>query len=923
MKKSPSDQKHYQLHQLNNGVKLLHVEDKSSSSCAIAIKLNTGSFSDPENCPGLAHLLEHCLFTGSRRYPQDNSLTHFLDAHQGQLNAWTASESSAWYFKVHAPYFAEALDIFFDMLLEPLFSLSGIEKELNAIDSEFKNKITEEQRRILDVQKQTVNPNHPFSRFSVGNNAIFKKFSHTELQSLLREFWQTNFVAGNISVCVSTPKNDVDCIDYIIAHLLKFKARPLQSTLLPELYQTAQLSQHIKVHTKRLHRRLVIIFNLNSDTSNSEILDYRLKNDALLSHLFGYEGQNSLLNFWKSRHWATQVIAGIGLSGSSFSDFNLYVELTETGLDKVNEITQSVLYFAQLIKSSSDLKTHYEEKARLNQLAFEHQQAQSSLDTVLNLVKNLSQFPVDEVLTAEYEMQGYDEEAMHKLLENIRPDKLRLISIASSYDIKKMQGGTKTPWYQVPYAVSDIDLPEAEEGFLKELQNSLKLPPENSYIPKDTTSIEKVQEHPKRYETKKNKIDGVKIWTGSNTVSSEAKGECFLSWSQTAGCHTLESVAQRKLFCSVMESKFNELFYPAQLAGIHYSFYSHQNGVGLHTSGFAQKQLTLCRDIIERLHSKPGECRDFELHKQEYLNTLLSSIRNKPLNRLFTALQSLCVNASWLPEDLAKIAVNATQPDIQQVHESLFKDYQLEGLVYGHWNKHTLQEFAVDIETIERTSVAQPKRKDTILLSQSEFRSLHFPCNHSDAALVVYLQSPAKSLIQQAKTMLAETLLAGFYFNWMRNQKQLGYQVGTGYMPFNEHPGIAMFVQSSTASPITLYQETKACMAGFYQWLASLSEQQWQNYHQSLIRQLGGNQVNFAVRCQRYWSAIGRQPVDFEFELHLQQAVSEIERNTLADWFKRHFLDVDADFTLYTAGDEDLGDRDFDNPLPSIYQFKA
>ena len=48
--------------------------------------------------------------------------------------------------------------------------------------------------------------------------------------------------------------------------------------------------------------------------------------------------------------------------------------------------------------------------------------------------------------------------------------------------------------------------------------------------------------------------------------------------------------------------------------------------------------------------------------------------------------------------------------------------------------------------------------------------------------------------------MLAEQLIATPFFNQLRTEQQLGYLVGSGYIPYNQHPGIGFYIQS----PITL-----------------------------------------------------------------------------------------------------------------------
>lgn len=51
----------------------------------------------------------------------------------------------------------------------PLFNEEALDKERQAVDSEYKMKLNDDSRRLYQVTKELVNHNHPFSKFSVGN----------------------------------------------------------------------------------------------------------------------------------------------------------------------------------------------------------------------------------------------------------------------------------------------------------------------------------------------------------------------------------------------------------------------------------------------------------------------------------------------------------------------------------------------------------------------------------------------------------------------------------------------------------------------------------------------------------------------------------------------------------------------------------
>lgn len=53
------------------------------------MSVGVGSFSDPSELQGLSHYLEHMLFMGSDKYPDENEYDSFLTKNGGSSNAFT------------------------------------------------------------------------------------------------------------------------------------------------------------------------------------------------------------------------------------------------------------------------------------------------------------------------------------------------------------------------------------------------------------------------------------------------------------------------------------------------------------------------------------------------------------------------------------------------------------------------------------------------------------------------------------------------------------------------------------------------------------------------------------------------------------------------------------------------------------------
>lgn len=65
--KSDSDYLQYKGLVLSNGLKVLLISDKYCETSAAALGVGVGSMSEPDELPGLAHLLEHVLMLGDRQ----------------------------------------------------------------------------------------------------------------------------------------------------------------------------------------------------------------------------------------------------------------------------------------------------------------------------------------------------------------------------------------------------------------------------------------------------------------------------------------------------------------------------------------------------------------------------------------------------------------------------------------------------------------------------------------------------------------------------------------------------------------------------------------------------------------------------------------------------------------------------------------
>lgn len=107
----------YRRFLLPNQMKVMLISDPTLQRGAASLTVGVGSMSDPADRFGLAHFLEHMLFLGTEKYPEEGSYQKFVSTHDGFSNAYTADDRTNYHFEIDPEYLEEGLDRFSQFLL--------------------------------------------------------------------------------------------------------------------------------------------------------------------------------------------------------------------------------------------------------------------------------------------------------------------------------------------------------------------------------------------------------------------------------------------------------------------------------------------------------------------------------------------------------------------------------------------------------------------------------------------------------------------------------------------------------------------------------------------------------------------------------------------------------------------------------------
>ena len=814
LKQSPNDLKQYQTITLNNGLRVLLIHNDETAKSAAALAVNVGHFDDPKDRQGLAHFLEHMLFLGTKNFPDGSEYQKFISQHGGNHNAWTGTEHTCFFFDITATHFSSALERFSEFFIAPLLADDFVVKERENIDAEFTLKLKDDIRRLYDVHKDTVNPKHPFSKFSVGNLDTLADRDGNNVSQEVQAFFQQYYRAQYMTLAIEGPQDLAELKSLAEQRFsgIRSAEAPLAKIEQP-LYLPAQQKIKIDVCPVKNDHQLIISFAMGSIDEY-----YQDKPESILAYLLGHEGEGSVLSLLKKHQWALALTAGSGINGSNFKDFNISIALTELGEEHLNQIVDIVFSYIALLKNTEIADHYYQEKQKISHLAFIYHEKMRPLDSVSQLVINMQYYPEEDYIFGDYVMSGMSRKNINILLDYLHVDNMRLMHVSQKNNFTK-----NSFWYQVPYHVTPIseqqlatwrDLTLTNKELTdKEHINDLYLPPANPYIVEKPTIYpsgknQQMQQSGAAIPEKLINKNGLVAWYKQDHTFKVPKGYLYIGIDSPFVVASVANIAMTRLFVDLYTDTVIEENYEAELAGIHYHLYAHQGGVTVQLSGYSENQHLLLSKLLSRLQSHQVTQAHFDLFKQQLIKHWQNSDKSKSISQLFATLSSVMQPNNPTSKVLAEALSQVNFSQYKRFSGQLFQQVTLEVLIHGNW----LMEHAVQLcDTIEQAFQGNVNAKYAMQcpvtdISSKETLLLPITLPEHDHACVIYTAFEHKDDDTVALSMITSHILSPLFFQKMRTEKQYGYLVGVGYVPINSYPGIAFYIQSPHCDAFTLAQ---------------------------------------------------------------------------------------------------------------------
>jgi len=893
--KSPTDSLEYQLVELRNGLLVVCVHEADADQAAAALSINAGHFDDPQDSHGLAHFLEHMLFLGTQGYPEADDYQNFISTHGGHHNAWTGTEHTNFFFSIQHDQLEPALDRFSRFFYQPLFDSRWVEKERQAVESEFRMKLKDELRRLYEVHKRTSNPEHPFHKFSVGNLTTLKDQPEQSLVQQLETFFDTHYHAKNMRLVLAGPQSLTALAKLAETYFsdIKISNTPKAKITAP-LYLPEQLGVRIDVQPLKEARRMIMSFPLPPIDA-----DYAHKTASFIAHIVGYEGPDSLFAALRQRDWINSLSAGGGMSGSNFKDFNINIQLTDEGLQHIDTIAAWVFAYIRLIASEGLDDWRYQERKQLVELSYRYHEPVRTVELASQLSINAQHYALEDILYGDYRMDGLNKARAKAFLELMTPENLRLTIIHRKVDTDQV-----TPLYETPYKLTPLDRHQRHLLAQTPADFYARLPQPNAFICGQLNPAPLT--HPEQSATaipsKHDALPALRIWHLQDADFRQPKGHIYTGFHLPEVAKNAQNFANARLWCELILDDLNERCYDAEIAGLHFNLYPQQRGVTLHIAGFSPTQTKLLQQVTKSMRTLLPNPKRWRSLRSKLISNWQSAHTHKPMNKLFAELNYALLPGSYQMDELAIALRDTDFNTFEDIISGFFEQVNIDLLCHGDLPETVVNE--IEQILIPGFQLQSQPALDCALnpkaLVPGQPQNIVGSSSHSDSAMLRFVQGASTSLYDQAGFMLLNQFISPEIFNQLRTEQQLGYLVGSNYLPMQQVPGILMYVQSPSAGVKKLKSCLKHFNDAFLTALPELIADDWQAAQQSLIRQLRDQDPNLRIRSQRLWSSITQNDTDFNRLEHLAQAVEAWQVEAMPAFAAQHLGANSAELWLHT-----------------------
>jgi insulysin len=843
---------------LQNGMEVLLISDPQADLSAATVSVESGSWNDPAEFPGMAHFCEHMLFMGTGKYPDENEFSSLVADHGGMMNAMTMANRTVYMFSSQESGFLPLLDRFAHFFIDPLFKPQNIAREMHAVDQEFAKNIENDHWRSYMILKATGNPEHPNHQFSCGNSKTLSSIP----QSALLDWYQKHYSASIMRCAIysSLPMDTLmeqaaSCLGSVPSHNLTAidAAMPLLS---PQ--QKGQIAYIKPVQTVR---NCMLLWELPAElsddpTQSADLIAYALKRGQ----------KNSLYEKLKEEQLIDSLhieVADIG--GKTHKFFDISIDLTEKGLREVRTVLERVYQALALIRSTGVPSYLFQEKNAIAKLAYQYQSRQDAFSYILHLGETLADEPLSSYPREQLLASKWAPEKIAAVAAFLTPEKCAIFCMASP-DLTGRVPDKKELWTGAEY----VSYPVSQERIssLSEARPhpQIRIPEPNPFLPArlEITDAPPLSERP----TLISKSDlGCAYYSRSPEYQTpEAAIRLHILSSE------LTSSAKSQVLASLYLDHLTDLLNPslsaAASAGLSASFSTDRSRIHLKIDGFNEKAPLLLQEILKQMPQTPPTAEQFAIYASRLEKEYANAGKDLAFRQGKDLLDSILNQDKKTKKEKLAALKTIRFDDFLLFHKKLFEKTYIEALFAGNLTLKGAESAWLDV--VHAIGLApfplgvHPQSK-VIRLPESPLSITETTEAQGNAAILV-IDEGAYSFQNRASQEILSAALKDAFFNELRTKQKTGYIAISDCLEIEERLFQVFLVQSNSHQPDDLRARFELFLEEFLQDLSdNIPESRFEQIKASSISSLKNRFRNLRDKTSLWDKLAFESRGDFRF----------------------------------------------------------
>src|SRR3954452_14190567 len=221
-------------YRLDNGLQVLLYPDASTSRVTVNMTVLVGSRHEGYGETGMAHLLEHMLFKGTKNLPGDSEVPKSLRDHGADDNANTGVDRTSYYETLPASdrnlEFAISLEA--DRLVNSLIRREDLALEMTVVRNEFEQWENNSEYILSQRMTAVAYEWHNYGKSTIGNRSDIERVPIDRLQ----QFYRWHYQPDNVVLIIGGKFDEAKALGWVAKYFgpLRRPARRLAATYTDE-----------------------------------------------------------------------------------------------------------------------------------------------------------------------------------------------------------------------------------------------------------------------------------------------------------------------------------------------------------------------------------------------------------------------------------------------------------------------------------------------------------------------------------------------------------------------------------------------------------------------------------------------------------------------------------------------------------------